>query len=417
MNSKALILIFLLFSLSAGAQYIDENLPQTGTVCSVGEVGSDYYAQSFISNVFSITKFGLWLQVGIPAGQVKIAIVPDNGANEPDLGNILYTSTLIIPATAWHYEVDLSIPVDTGKKYYVLIDGYQNAGASGYSCAGTSSSYTDTGENFKYSNNGVGFWYTYSTPMAIYVEGCFCPCASIDGLDPWYCSVNTDVTLNLSPAGGTLTGPGTNGTIFNSSSAGPGTHELIYSYTNGSCSDIDTQQVIVYASPAADFTYSVNGSTVDFMDNSTMAATWVWDFDDGYVSTLKDVTHFFLYGGIYNVKLMVMEDSLICGDDVTKQVDMTHLGTDELYSEGRGLSLFPNPGSDLVNVIYTPLGSSLGKLRVYDALGVLQIEVVVETDGVTSRSHELDISRLAKGIYFLQLQIDEETRRLKFIKN
>ncbi|MCH8902494.1 MAG: T9SS type A sorting domain-containing protein, partial [Bacteroidetes bacterium] len=313
-------------------------------------------------------------------------------------------------------EDNLTIDIDSGKKYFLLVDGYNNAGASGYARVGYSTIYTSTGEAMKYTQNNTT-WTIWTRPLCIYVEGSLCKLASITGLDPWYCASNTSITLTTSPAGGTLSGPGISGLIFNSSLAGVGTHHIIYSYTDGNCSEVDTQQVIVYASPAADFTYTVNGAVVDFTDNSSLAANWVWDFSDGYISTLKNVTHFFLYGGIYDVELIVKEDSLICEDNVTKQIDMTHLGASEIDPTGPKLSVFPNPGSALLHLVYTPVGSSDAEILVYDALGVLQINLIMEPTHSATLIHELDISFLASGVYFLQLQIGDETRRVKFVKD
>ncbi len=62
-------------------------------------------------------------------------------------------------------------------------------------------------------------------------------------LFPTYiCLVNEALDVSVSPAGGTLSGPGVAGTTFNPATAGLGTHTLTYTYTDGNCevtTDID----------------------------------------------------------------------------------------------------------------------------------------------------------------------------------
>lgn len=65
------------------------------------------------------------------------------------------------------------------------------------------------------------------------------PVVSISGLDPNYCYVDTVIPLTLMPPGGLLTGTGLVGNGFNPSLAGPGTHQLTYTYGDGACTRTD----------------------------------------------------------------------------------------------------------------------------------------------------------------------------------
>ena len=58
---------------------------------------------------------------------------------------------------------------------------------------------------------------------------------------------------------------------------------------------------------------------VRFTNKSTNFASLKWDFDDGSTSTLANPNHFFLNGGIYNVKLVVKGFGN-CPDSVVKQI-------------------------------------------------------------------------------------------------
>lgn len=160
----------------ARAQTVDENNGWNNTIItSIGENGSDYYAQSFIADVSVITKFGVVIQQIAPEGQIRMAIAADNGSGVPDFAAPLYVGPLVDPTTtpAWYYETGLHIPVHPGRKYYVLLDGYDNPGATGYSGIGRSSTQPIAGEGLIWSNNGgVGSWDAdASYTIAIYVEG------------------------------------------------------------------------------------------------------------------------------------------------------------------------------------------------------------------------------------------------------
>ncbi len=86
-----------------------------------------------------------------------------------------------------------------------------------------------------------------------------------------------------------------------------------------------TLKIIIIPDPVADYTYELtqfcSGGRVQFTDQSTDAISWLWDFDDGYISTDPNPEHFFNIARTYNVKLTVKG---ICGeDDITKSIPIT----------------------------------------------------------------------------------------------
>jgi hypothetical protein len=65
--------------------------------------------------------------------------------------------------------------------------------------------------------------------------------------------------------------------------------------------------------PTADFSYSTNGLTVEFTDESTdsdgSVVSWSWDFGDfSSTSTVQDPSHTYTSAGTYTVKLTVTDD-------------------------------------------------------------------------------------------------------------
>ncbi|PCH98463.1 MAG: hypothetical protein COB85_01485 [Bacteroidetes bacterium] len=77
------------------------------------------------------------------------------------------------------------------------------------------------------------------------------PTASFTGLDTGYCVDAAAVALAGSPPGGTFSGPGISGVIFDPATAGAGTHTIEYMFTSvDGCSDISTQTVNINALPS-----------------------------------------------------------------------------------------------------------------------------------------------------------------------
>jgi PKD repeat protein len=67
-----------------------------------------------------------------------------------------------------------------------------------------------------------------------------------------YCNYENVINLNAFPSGGTFSGTGVTGSTFDPSTAGIGSHNIVYSYTDGNgCSNKDTVQTAVSAPPTA----------------------------------------------------------------------------------------------------------------------------------------------------------------------
>ena len=93
-----------------------------------------------------------------------------------------------------------------------------------------------------------------SLPDTIIVNVTQLPLVSFSGLNPNYCINTAAATLTGSPAGGTFSGTGISGNTFNPFTAGTGTHNIIYTYSSGLCSNADTQSVVVNSLPTVSFT-------------------------------------------------------------------------------------------------------------------------------------------------------------------
>lgn len=107
--------------------------------------------------------------------------------------------------------------------------------------------------------------------------------------------------------------------IFDPLLAGPGIHQIMYTFvsTTGSCADSSTQLIKIYEPPVANFIVSntlCETKDIIFTQTATtpegVLTTWIWDFGDGspvlIATNGNPVTHQFLNWGNYIVSLKVI---------------------------------------------------------------------------------------------------------------
>jgi PKD repeat protein len=118
--------------------------------------------------------------------------------------------------------------------------------------------------------------------------------------------------LNASPPGGTWSGDGVTGNIFDPDSAGLGVHVINYQTLPDrfGCKGADTIhiKVIMPAGPIALFEPDTVGCTplvVHFRNLSENAESYLWDFGDKTTSSEQNPTHTYNIAGNYIVKLTV----------------------------------------------------------------------------------------------------------------
>lgn len=129
-----------------------------------------------------------------------------------------------------------------------------------------------SGNSFNPSTAGTGthtITYTYtnayncsnSTSTTITVHPV--PTVSLSGLASSYCPNDNAVTMSGTPSGGDYTGTGVTGSTFDPQAAGPGTHQIVYSYTTVyGCTGTDTAFTTI-ASPVS---ISISGYNSDYCE-------------------------------------------------------------------------------------------------------------------------------------------------------
>ena len=86
-----------------------------------------------------------------------------------------------------------------------------------------------------------------------------------------------------------------------------------------------SKTIVVVPDPVASFSYSkstsCSGSQIKFINTSSNATTYFWDFQDGTTSTDSSPTHTFTAGGTYKVKLKVSNG--VCEDSIKQSIKVT----------------------------------------------------------------------------------------------
>ncbi len=108
------------------------------------------------------------------------------------------------------------------------------------------------------------------------------PATSFTGLNVAYCSNANAVNLTGSPSGGTFSGPGISGSVFNPASANTGTNQVVYAYTDANgCVGKDTNTTNVIAAPDVQFSgitsaYCTNDADVTLAGKASPSGGSFW---------------------------------------------------------------------------------------------------------------------------------------------
>lgn len=166
------------------------------------------------------------------------------------------------------------------------------------------------------------------------------------------------------------------------------------------CQSVDTMIVENVGAVVADFYFSndTNVYVVDFLDMSTNAVSWFWNFGDTGTDTVQNPSHYYQFPGAYEVCL-IATSSFGCMDTLCFNLNGLWSISDNLLQT---LTILPNPAT---NQISLDLSSWLGRevtIQILDITG----RVVQNTHLQAQTQIDLDISQLATGIYSVLVEID-----------
>lgn len=170
---------------------------------------------------------------------------------------------------------------------------------------------------------------------------------------------------------------------------------------------------ILTAEFSSDVVNGVAPFTVNFTDETQggTVATYSWDFDNDGVEDSDEQNPAYTYetGGDYSVSLTVTNET---GNTFTTvKADYIHanyvgIGT----TAENNFKCYPNPAKDVINVQSV---DDLSSIRIFNVNG----QIVYTEYTNASKSKTIDISSFEKGVFFMELSTEVETKMLKIVVN
>jgi hypothetical protein len=165
---------------------------------------------------------------------------------------------------------------------------------------------------------------------------------------------------------------------------------------------------------ASDLTFTVVNTTGTMMSGSidlnvtggVAPFVYSWTGPAGYTAATEDVSG--LDAGTY----VVTVTDKYCGIATITVVVGTDAATSITESEKNILSVYPNPSNSVVSLNASKLFNN-ASFRLITIMG----RVVLEKEGLTGNSFDLDLSGQANGIYLLEINDGGKFSRINVMKN
>ena len=207
-----------------------------------------------------------------------------------------------------------------------------------------------------------------------------------------------DVTLDAGWANSIWStgGTGQTETITNSGT-------ITVTSTYGTSTATDDVVITIVPAPTAAFTAPdttcATIMTTDFVDNSTGATSWAWDFGDGNTSTDQNPSHTYTGPGTFIVTLTVSDGT--CTDVTTFNIFVQFCSSINEFGVGE-VAVNPTLADEFVNVNFNLGASQDIVLTLTDLSGR-----VVSTDALGNMqngTHQVQLDGISEGLYLLNIE-------------
>jgi hypothetical protein len=176
------------------------------------------------------------------------------------------------------------------------------------------------------------------------------------------------------------------------------------------CQSFDLVKVNVSPNPLSAFSYKTNNLEVAFINISSNADSYFWDFGDGFTDSVVNPVHSYLVPGNYTVSLKA--SCAICG--TSTYVDTVNLIATliEDINSAFSFNVYPNPSSGIFTLDINNPNSFELKIAIFNSIG--QSVYNTETKSIKF-SEQINLSHLASGIYSIRLFSNDRTKTARLI--
>jgi serine protease len=176
-----------------------------------------------------------------------------------------------------------------------------------------------------------------------------------------------------------------------------------------------TISVKVNPNPTAKFTSPTSVgilATVQFTDQSTNAAAWLWDFGDGTTSNLQNPTH--KYSNITNVTVkLTVKTGTGCANSVSNPISVVTGLEDQAIEK---ISVFPNPITSNTLIVEIPQEVKANSIQLINTMGQRVFEQELTA---TAEKHNIQVpaSSFPPGIYIVKVKTSNGLTNIRVVKN
>lgn len=178
------------------------------------------------------------------------------------------------------------------------------------------------------------------------------------------------------------------------------------------CASTGSVKVVVNPVPTVAFSISAEiiakGEEVMFVNNSSGAVSWQWDFGDGATSTIENPAHVYVEEGEYTVLLTATSDKE-CEATASMQIGSI-TGAETLLQHQ--VRLYPNPVFDKFIKIKRTNGTSPLQLSIYNSQGKIILNTLLSP---TDIHQTIDVQDFPNGVYLFQVKSSSQTMAEKIV--
>lgn len=159
--------------------------------------------------------------------------------------------------------------------------------------------------------------------------------------------------------------------------------------------------------PVANFNSNINALFVQFIDNSSGAVSWFWDFGDGGTSMLQNPTHTYAYADTFTVCLTVYSASG-CPQTICREVITSLLSLDNETS--LPYLIFPNPATDYIMIQFSE------NLQTSVRAEILGMDGKIIKTQMLQSNHPISLHEFASGTYIIRISVNDQIYHSRIVR-